>query len=322
MEDSSNRGANLKSLKNKKVAHKADEKIGPKKSSFKQNLASKFSQIYALLFKQKQKSSLFELIDQLVGSAQNQGFVSFEAQKMIKNIVNIDDVKVDDVMIPRTDIVAISKDADLSEIKNLIIAKEHSRIPVYNQNLDEITGFIHSKDVVKFVGSKDHKIKDLIRKILYVPHSMRITDLLLKMRSSQVHIAIVLDEYGGTDGLVTIEDIMEEIVGEIEDEHDVPDNNIYMTINKVNDHVFRFGGRVEIGKVEELLSEKIIENKEVVDFDTVGGLVLAALKKVPESGEIFKHSSGLIFKVLDADMRSVKLVEVSKDEIPDLSSES
>jgi magnesium and cobalt transporter len=286
--------------------------------SKKQHLCNKFSEIWAIIFKQKHKASLLKLIGELVECAEIQEFIASDAQKMIRNIINISDVKVDDVMIPRTDIIAVSKSATLDEIREVIMIKEHTRIPVYSENLDEIIGFIHSKDLVKFLGSKHHnfKINDIIRKVLYVPHVMRITDLLLKMRSSQVHIAIVLDEYGGTDGLVTIENIMEEIVGEIEDEHDLPDDNIYMTINKISDKLLQVGGRIEIEEIEELLAQKIIEDKEGIDFDTVGGLILATLKKVPEIGEVFKHSSGLTFKVLDADMRSVKLVEISQESSP------
>ena len=146
---------------------------------------------------------------------------------------------------------------------------------------------------------------------------MRIIDLLLKMRSSRVHIAIVLDEYGGTDGLVSIEDIVEEIVGEIEDEHDIPDDNIYLRIKKINDNILQVGGRVEIDKISEFLHTNLLEDVDG-DFDTVGGLVFAVFKKVPESGETYNHSSGLTFKVLDADARSVKLVEIHRSDKEDL----
>jgi CBS domain containing-hemolysin-like protein len=141
---------------------------------------------------------------------------------------------------------------------------------------------------------------------------MRIGDLLLKMRSSRVHISIVLDEYGGTDGLVTIEDIVEEIVGEIEDEHDIPDDNIYLRIREIGENILQVGGRVEVEKIAEFLQGKLDAENIDSDFDTVGGLIFSLFKKVPESGEILHHQSGIDFKVLEADARSIKLVEITK----------
>jgi CBS domain containing-hemolysin-like protein len=205
----------------------------------------------------------------------------------------------------------------LKEIKKLIITSEHSRLPVFKRNLDNITGFIHSKDLAQFIACEDEsklenfKIKDIIRKILYVPHSMRIIDLLLKMRSSRVHIAIVLDEYGGTDGLVSIEDIVEEIVGEIEDEHDIPDDNIYLRIKKTGHNSIQVGGRVEIEKITNFLEGNLEISDMDSDFDTVGGLIFALFKKVPEIGETHTHNQ-VQFEVLQADARSVKLVEITK----------
>ena len=137
------------------------------------------------------------------------------------------------------------------------------------------------------------------------------------MRSTRVHIAIVLDEYGGTDGLVSIEDIVEEIVGEIEDEHDKPDDNIYLRIKKTNENIIQVGGRVEIEKLSEFLEGDLLVDDIDSDFDTLGGLIFALFKKVPEIGETYKYNSPssdstLIFKILNADVRSVKLVEITK----------
>ncbi len=270
-----------------------------------------------LLGKNK-KPALLKSLNKAVDNCYKHELITLEEKKMVKNIINIEDTKVGDVMTPRTDVVAVQYDANLEDIKKLIIESEHSRIPVFKYNLDNIIGFIHSKDLAKFIGSDNHsgleefKINSIIRKILYVPHSMRIIDLLLKMRSSRVHIAIVLDEYGGTDGLVSIEDIVEEIVGEIEDEHDIPDDNIYLRIKKINENILQVGGRVEIEKITEFLQDQIFIEDIEGDFDTVGGLIFAIFKKVPEIGEVHNHTSGLKFKILDADARSVKLVEINK----------
>ncbi|MES2678074.1 MAG: hemolysin family protein [Pseudomonadota bacterium] len=264
------------------------------------------------------KPSLLKSLNKAIDNCQKNGLITSEEKKMVKNIVNIEDTKVGDVMTPRTDVVAVQYDSSLEDIKKLIIESEHSRIPVFRRNLDNIVGFIHSKDLAKFIASEDgtkldnFKIANIIRKILYVPHSMRIIDLLLKMRSSRVHIAIVLDEYGGTDGLVSIEDIVEEIVGEIEDEHDIPDDNIYLRIKKIDNTIMQVGGRVEIEKISEFLENNLLVDDIDSDFETVGGLVFAIFKKVPEIGEIYDHNASIRFKVLDADARSVKLVEISK----------
>ncbi len=249
----------------------------------------------------------------LVKECTNKSFISNEEEKMINNIIKIDDIKVSDVMIPRTDIIALPKNSDLKQIKNIIIEQEHTRMPIYGENLDEVIGFIHSKDLVKFLPQEAQKfeIESLIRKIIYVPHSMRIIDLLRKMRRSRVHIAIVLDEYGGTDGLVTIEDIMEEIVGEIEDEHDFPDTHNYNKIKKINNNIFHIGGRVEIDKITNLFDKKIITEQNQ-DFETIGGFILSKMKKVPKTGEMLNLNNNISLKILEADLRSIKLIEIKK----------
>jgi magnesium and cobalt transporter len=279
---------------------------------------NRVSQSISKLLERNKRPFLLKSLNKVIDDCHRSELITLEEKKMVKNIINIDDTKVGDVMTPRTDVIAVQYDSSLEDIKKLIIDSEHSRIPVFKRNLDNIVGFIHSKDLAKFIGSEssseieDFKIHSVIRKILYVPHSMRITDLLLKMRSSRVHIAIVLDEYGGTDGLVTIEDIVEEIVGEIEDEHDIPDDNIYLRIRKVNEHTLQVGGRVEIEKITDFFQDQISIEDIEGDFDTVGGMVFSIFKKVPEIGESYDDVSGLAFKILDADARSVKLVEIIK----------
>ncbi|MFT6105912.1 MAG: CBS domain containing-hemolysin-like protein [Rickettsiales bacterium] len=280
---------------------------------------TKISNSFSTIFQNNKKPYLLKSLNKTINSCQKSGLLSSETKKMIKNILNIEDIRVENVMTPRTDVIAIQHNSSLEDIKKLIIENEHTRIPIFKRNLDSIIGFIHSKDLAKFIGCEDasqaenFKINDVIRKILYVPHSMRIIDLLLKMRSSRVHIAIVLDEYGGTDGLVSIEDIVEEIVGEIEDEHDIPDDNVYLRIKNMNESIIQVGGRVEIEKISEFLTSNLVIEDIGSDFDTVGGLMFAIFKKVPEIGEVHDNS-GLRFKILAADARSVKLVEISKME--------
>jgi len=281
-------------------------------------LFTNIAQFINTLLGKNKKPALLKALGNAIDNCQKNKLITLEEKKMVKNIINIEDTKVGDVMTPRTDIIAVQYNSSLEDIKQLIIESEHSRLPVFKRNLDNIIGFIHSKDLAKFIGYKNQsqlehfEIPSIIRKILYVPHSMRIIDLLLKMRSSRVHIAIVLDEYGGTDGLVSIEDIVEEIVGEIDDEHDIPDNNTYLGIQKINDNILQVGGRVEIEKIAEFLQDYLVIDDMEGDFDTVGGLIFSIFKKVPEVGESYHHHSGITFKILDADARSIILTEIIK----------
>lgn len=299
--------------KQKKKAKANSAKKLNRKTSPRHRIASFFK----VIWRKDEKISPI-IIDQFLENCEKQALIASEEKRMIKNLFKISHLKVIDVMVPRANVVAVKQSSDLNQIKELIIANEHTRIPVYKDNLDEITGFIHSKDLVKFLNSdnKGFKVSNIIRKILFVPQSMRIVDLLLKMRSSRLHIAIVLDEYGGTDGLLTIEDIMEEIVGEIEDEYDIPDDNVYLRIKNIDENVIQFGGRVEIRKVEEALGQKIIPLDDIGDFNTIGGMIMALLKRVPDIDETIRES-GFIFRVVDADTRSIKLVEVVKDNFGD-----
>jgi CBS domain containing-hemolysin-like protein len=231
---------------------------------------------------------------------------------MIKNITSLGDKRADYIMTPRSDIIGIKHGALLEEIKATITDNGHTRMPVYRDNFDEIIGFIHSKDLAKFLCQKsaEFDITKIIRKILFVPKSIKIIDLLLKMRTKRVHIAVVLDEYGGVDGLVTIENVIEEIIGNIEDEHDLPSDNLFFRIIKIDDNHFNIGGRVEIEKLEDILGVKIRNEDE--NFETVGGLVMSIFNKIPKIGEVTERNN-LRFNILDADSRSVKLLEVKKN---------
>ena len=292
---------------------KTDEKNTNLTKKLKKKIICSISSLYEKAVGSNNKVRLFKSIEKLIIICNHKGFISSEEQKMIGNIINIDDTKVSDVMIPRADIIAIAKNSKFQEIKDVVVNQEHSRFPIYGANLDEVIGFIHSKDLIKFLskGVKEFVINDLIRKIIYVPHSMRIMDLLRKMRASRVHIAVVLDEYGGTDGLVTIEDIMEEIVGEIEDEHDSPNNDIYHKVQTIGENTFHVGGRVDIEEVETLLQKKIVED-ESYDFETIGGFILSEMKKIPKVGDSLEVKPDLFFKILEADLRSIKLIQITK----------
>lgn len=272
-----------------------------------QNNFKKLINFFFILFGKKNKKSFSSLINYITESYEKEGLVTSEEKKMLKNIVNFGDKKINTIMVPRSDIIAIPENITLNEIKKIITEDEHTRIPVYKDNIDHIVGFIHSKDLAKFLcdTNSDFNLQKIIRKILFLPCSTKLLDALLKMRSSRVHIGIVLDEFGAVDGLVTIENIVEEIVGQIDDEHDVPLESSFFQIKKIDEKTYHFGGRVELKKFEEIFKIKF----EDCLAETVGGLVMATFKAVPKIGDKIEKSQ-LIFKVLDADKRMVKAVEV------------
>ena len=275
---------------------------------------SHFKKLFHLFFSligKKSRKSFLSVISHLVDTYEKENLISFEEKKMIKNIAHLSDKKVSGIMTPRADLIAIRHDADLEEIKKVITTKGHTRIPVFKETLDEIIGFIHSKDLSKFLCEEDtdFALNKIMRKILFVPGSMKVLDLMLRMRMARVHVAIVLDEFGGVDGFVTIENVMEEIVGDIEDEHDLPSDNAFFRIKKINNNIFHFGGRVEISKVEDILQTEIKRNED--SFQTIAGLTMSLFKRVPEAGEEIEKGN-LKFKIIDSDSRSVRLVEVSK----------
>jgi len=282
-----------------------------KKTKKSQSRFKKFFNFIRSLFGKKTKKSFSSIISHLLDSYEKEGLINTEEKKMFKNIITFGDKKVSSIMTPRSDIIAIQSDATLEKIKKTVSEEEHSRIPVFKENFDEIIGFIHSKDLVKHLydSGKEFLIAKILRKIIFVPGAMKLSDVMLRMKMARVHIAIVLDEFGGIDGLVTIENIMEEIVGEIEDEHDIPSDSSFFRIKEIGENKFQFGGRVEIKKMEKTLHKRIKQNDE--EFQTVGGFVMSAFSGVPEIGDkIIKDE--LKIKVIDADSRVVKLVEIEK----------
>jgi len=280
------------------------------KAFAKKSHIKKLLNFYLGLLSKKTKKSFLSVISHLVDIYEKEYVISFEEKKMIKNIASLGDKKVVSIMTPRADLIAVSQDADLEEIKKTILAKGHTRIPVFKETLDEITGFIHSKDMSKFLCQEDSEfaVSKILRKILFVPGSMKVLDLMLRMRMARVHVAIVLDEFGGVDGFVTIENIMEEIVGDIEDEHDLPSDNSFFRVKKINNSTYHFGGRVDISKAEEVLQTEIKNSGD--SFQTIAGLAMAMFKHVPEIGEEIEKGP-LNFKIIDSDSRSVRLVEVT-----------
>ncbi len=257
------------------------------------------------------KESILELLAEHDSNAKNH--ISPAEKNILYNILSFENLCVHDLMTPRADIIAVSHQITLNLLKNTIIKDKHTRMPVYQDSLDKIIGFIHVKDILSEIltqKDEDFVIAKIIRKILVAPPSMKAVDLLAKMRASRMHIAIVLDEYGGVDGLVTIENLIEAIIGEIEDEHDTVQVQDYVVLRN---STIEASARLHIKKLEQLF-QITLSHKEENDFDTVGGLILSLINHVPSVGEVIKHHSGLVFKILDADPRRIKKIYISKSE--------
>ena len=237
--------------------------------------------------------------------------ISKQERLMLLNILKIDQIRSMDIMIPRADIGAVEVNDSFEKVLEVFIKESHSRVPVYEKNLDNIIGMIHIKDLVKYQSNENFEqgfLRKIIRDVVEIPPSMPVLDLLMKMQLTRLHMGIVIDEYGGTDGLVTIEDVIEEITGEIEDEHD--EQNMPMLI-KTSPNSFKASARAKIEDFQNLSKINLLNVHDNEDVDTLGGLVIATVGRVPQRGEIIKHESGLIFEIIDADPRKIKLLKIT-----------
>ncbi len=265
------------------------------------------------LFRSNQKEELKNVIEDLIDENKSSTEKIDDGTKNIfKNVINLSDKCIEDVMIPRADIDAVSSDVKIDKLITFINKTKHSRIPVFQDNLDKIIGMIHIRDLFEKVNNKKKKenlslSKTITRKILFSSPSMKILDLLLKMRSEQIHMSIVVDEFGGTNGLVTIEDLVEEIVGEIKDEHDFEEIE---EIKKISKKTYDVSARLPVEDLEKKIGGYFTD-EEKEDIDTVGGLVFNLLGKIPSRGEVINHKSGLEFTIRDADTRKIKRILVN-----------
>jgi magnesium and cobalt transporter len=230
---------------------------------------------------------------------------------LIANILKLHDLTAEDVMVPRADIVATDQDTELEALADLISKEAHSRIPLYQGQLDKVVGFVHIKDVLATMRSSPKlAVRELTREILFAAPSIRVLDLLLEMRAQRTHMAIVVDEFGGVDGLVTIEDLVEEIVGEIEDEHDEDG----LLITRDPDGSILADARTEIEDLEAMIGP-FVGDEEREEVDTLGGVVFSLVDRVPRRSEVVTHTSGVEFVVIDADARRIKRLRV-RDQRP------
>ena len=229
-------------------------------------------------------------------------------------IADFERMRVDDAMIPRAEIIAVEEQITLPDLVRLFADTTHSRLPVYRETLDDPIGVVHIKDLVSVLadrsdGEETDEVKPLTnlrREILYVPPSMRLPDLLLKMQSTRIHLALVVDEYGGTDGLVSLEDLVEQIVGEIEDEHD--DDVPYITARARG--IWEADARAEMPEFETEAGWDMSLPEYEDDIDTLGGVVFAIAGRVPQRGEIIRHPNGVDMEILEADTRRIKRIRL------------
>ena len=251
-----------------------------------------------------------ETMDALIAAAELDADTPITSQErfLIGNILQVHELNAADVMVPRVDIVALDVDQPFSEVVKCMVENGHSRVPVYRETLDDVIGFIHVKDVLAPVADRrPARLEKLLRKVLYVTPSLPILDLMVQMRQARTHIAMVVDEFGGIDGLVTIEDLIEEIVGDIEDEHDVPETP---TLIERPDGSIIADARLPIDVLEEQHGIELRPAGDEESVDTLGGLVFTLAGRVPKRGEVIAHPDGIEFEVLDADPRRVKRLRV------------
>jgi magnesium and cobalt transporter len=235
--------------------------------------------------------------------------INLSQREMLRNLLDYGDLRVDDVAVPRADIIAFDGDRSFEDLVQLFAEAAHSRLPVYRDSLDGILGMVHVKDVYRFLADPTlprPQIEQLLRTVLFVP--MRVLDLLARMRAGRIHMAIVVDEYGGTDGLATIEDLVEEIIGDIEDEHD---DAASTQLRLLPEGVYDVDARLPLTELEDVLGLDFLDDQADAALDTVGGLVFFLAGRVPANGETIVHEASQVrFEVVNADPRRIVRLHV------------
>ena len=276
-----------------------------------------------------------DLNEALSGEGEAGDVFSPEERAMLQNILRLRERRVEDVMVPRAEIDAVDQHIPLGKLLQIFQESGHSRMPVYDDTLDDPRGMVLVKDLLLYFVSEaggekkskendpakldlsgidlDKRLSDIsiIRKLIFVPPSMLASDLMARMQTTRTQMALVIDEYGGTDGLVSLEDIVEEVVGEIEDEHDEDDDEM---IIQMGEQVWRVDARAELEKVREAIGEIFDPGEHGDDVDTIGGLVFALAGHIPVRGEVIRGLSGFEFRILDADARRIRRLQVVKSQ--------
>jgi CBS domain containing-hemolysin-like protein len=253
------------------------------------------------------RDALAELIEE--AEAEGDDTLSREERELIRNVLAFGELRVDDVKVPRTDIHGVAIDTDLAGVVRAMQESGHSRLVVYRGTLDEVVGLVHVKDLLRYWGDGvEFRLADILRPVLVVPPSMRLVDLLIEMREQHQHVAVVVDEFGGTDGLVTLEDIVEAIVGDLPEE----DGETEPELVALGDGSFEADARLPVEDLEEALGLTLLDAEARDEIDTVAGLIFHLLDRVPASGEVVDHPAGVRFVVLEAEPRRILRVRIRR----------
>jgi len=268
--------------------------------------AGALTRLLRSLRRDRKSEELRETLEEIIEAADFKGEeIAPDERRLLRNILRLHAVTAADVMVPRADIVAVEIETPLARLIDLVKRSGHSRFPVYRGALDDIVGMVHVKDLIAHWSQRrGFAVEKLVRKVLFAAPSMRVLDLLKEMRITRLHLALVVDEYGGVDGLVTIEDLVEEIVGEIEDEHD---EEAAPTLVEEAPGIALADARLKLDEFEARFG-RFATAEEREEADTLGGLVFYLANRVPSRGELIKHSSGIEFEVVDADPRRVRML--------------
>ena len=273
------------------------------------SLPSFFKKIKSNNLDKNLDQELEQFVAKRINADDSNGKTLSHENELLKNLAGLRGITASDVMVPRVDIVSVAMSDDFNEIVKQLIKTNHSRVPVRNESLDDIVGILHIKDVLANLFLKEKKnIKSLLKKPIFVSPSISLLDLLYEMRIKRRHLALIVDEYGGIDGLVTIEDLVEELVGEIEDEHDLSSE---CRLEKMEDGSIVVEARIIIDLVEGFI-QSIRKEDLNEEIETLGGFIVSIAGRVPVKGEVIKYSpSGLKFEILEADPRKVILVKLT-----------
>lgn len=274
-----------------------------------------FSKIKSIFIRPSEEEKVLETIEEIMDERVERGdkvLVDPDEIGLLKNLFRLRDVRAGEIRIPTIDITGISVDASYEELKRLMTEEKFTRLPVFEHTLDNIIGVIHVKDILcAMMEEEEISVKKLMTgSILFVPPSVRALDLLREMQAKKAQMAIIIDEYGGTDGLITLEDLLEEIVGEIEDEHDALDEA--PVLHRIGNSVIQADARILLKDLEKMIGPFMTKEEREEFVDSVGGLVFHLAGRLPRVGEKVEHSSGIVFQVLDVDARHIKKVKITK----------
>jgi magnesium and cobalt transporter len=268
---------------------------------------------------QSVRDSIAELVQEArteaaLGTAGEAVGLDVQERALIANVLRLREITADDVMVPRPDIIAMRADVTLAQAIDQIRKEGHSRMPVFREHLDDLVGMVHIKDVFAFTGAPESfSVEKILRKPLMVAPQISVLDLLLQMRQTRTHLALVVDEYGGIDGLVTIEDLVETIVGDIADEHDEIEGPMLV---ERPDGALDLNALLPVEDFEAKIGNVLSDDERAADIETVGGLVFNLAGRVPTKGEIIPHPSGVEFLVLEADARRIRRLRARKTATP------